>query len=84
MLNAENNILSFNNYQFQLKASFLIYAAFECFLPKIEGSYPDPKTSSSTATHNDVPSGFCYVVHVVSEVEIYCKIPVIYRENDVM
>ena len=57
----------FNNYQFQLKAPVIIYAYFECFLPKAEGCSPNPKTSSFTATHKHVPSGFCYVV--VSEVE---------------
>ena len=34
MPDAENDILSFNNYKFQLKTPFGIYANFECFLPK--------------------------------------------------
>ena len=65
-----------------LKAPFRIYADFECFLPKIEGCSPDPNTSSSTATHKHVPSGFCYLV--VSDVEKYCKPSVVYRGPDVM
>ena len=82
MPDAENDILSFKNYQFQLKAPFRIYADFKCFLPKIEGCSPDPNTSSSTATHKHVPSGFCHLV--VSDVEKYCKPPVVYRGPDVM
>ena len=82
MPDAENDILSFNNYQFQLKAPFRIYVDFECFLPKIEGCSPDPNTSSSTATHKHMPSGFCYLV--VSDVEKYCKPSIVYRGPDVM
>ena len=82
MPDATNNILSFKNYQFQLKVPFRIYADFECFLCKVQGCSPNPETQSSTILHKHVPSGFCYLV--VSDEEKYSKPPVVYRGPDVM
>ena len=61
MHNAQNDILSFKSYQFQLKAAFPVYADFECFVSKMKVCSPDPNMSSSTATHKHVPPGFCYI-----------------------
>jgi hypothetical protein len=51
---SNKQILQFTNYKYQLKAPFVIYADFECFI--------DPTTNEHT------PSGFAFVV--VSDCEI--------------
>ena len=68
MHNAQNDILSFKSYPFQLKAAFPIYADFECFLSKMKVCSPDPNMSSSTATHKHVPPRFLlYILKKTSD-----------------
>ena len=73
-----NKWLQFKNDHKGLPVPRVIYADFECYLPKVS-----IKAGSQTEKYQKhVPSGFCYTV--VSPVEKYCKEAVVYRSENVM
>ena len=51
-------ILEFNQYQKFDKASFIIYADFECLIGKIDGCKTKPENPFTTKVSEHIPSGF--------------------------
>ena len=72
--------LKFKNYEKQLSSPFVIYADFECLLPKVQSCNPNPEKSSTTPVEKHVPCGYCY--KIVSSNPLYSKPAVVYRGKD--
>ena len=72
--------LKFKNYEKQLSSPFVIYADFECLLPKVQSCNPNPEKSSTTPVEKHVPCGYCY--KIVSSNPMYSKPAVVYRGKD--
>ena len=72
--------LKFKNYEKQLSSPFVIYADFECVLPKVQSCNPNPEKSSTTPVEKHVPCGYCY--KIVSSNPLYSKPAVVYRGKD--
>ena len=60
IINSSKNtkILHFNQYQKSDKATFIIYADFECIIEKIDGCKNNPENSSTTKVREHIPSSF--------------------------
>ena len=58
MPSEDTKILEFNQYQKCDKASFIIYADFECLIEKISGCKNNPESSYTTKVSEHIPSGF--------------------------
>ena len=63
----------------QLRVPFVVYADFEAFTTRLD--HQDHAAGTSKYQHHE-PSGFSYMV--VSEVDQYCKSPVVYRGENVV
>ena len=53
------NTLFFENYENQMKKTWVIYADFESIVERIHGCFPDPGQSSTTETSVHKPCSFC-------------------------
>jgi hypothetical protein len=73
----DNASFYFKDYHKQLKVPFAICADFESITAKIDSD--SPKTSTKKYQHHH-PCGFSYVI--ISEVEQYSRLPVVYRGED--
>ena len=73
-------ILKFKNFAHQLKVPVVIYADFECLLPKTPSCQPNPLTSHTTTVEKHIPCGYCYRVVCINEK--YSKPAVLYRGAD--
>ena len=73
-------ILKFKNFAHQLKVPVVIYADFECLLPKTSSCQPNPLTSHTTTVEKHIPCGYCYRVVCINEK--YSKPAVLYRGAD--
>ena len=60
-------ILKFKNFAHQLKVPVVIYAEFECLLPKTPSCQPNPLTSHTTTVEKHIPCGYCYRVVCINE-----------------
>ena len=58
----DKNTLSYQNYQKQLPAPYIIYADFEALTTKIEGPALDPSKSNTSRTQEHEACSYCYVV----------------------
>ena len=72
--------LQFKDFHKKLKVPFVIYADFESLTTKIEHSPQDLSKSSTEKYQVHQACGFSYLV--VSQLEQYCKPPMIYRGPD--
>ena len=55
------NKMAFKNFYKQMKATYVVYADFECVLKKIATCEPDNKQSFTIKTEEHEPCGFSYV-----------------------
>ena len=62
MPKAGENKMAFKNFYKQMKASYAVYADFECILKKIATCVPNNKKSFTVKTEKHEPCGFSYVV----------------------
>ena len=76
----KDKFLRFTNVHKQLSSPFVIYADFECLLPKVQSCNPNPEKSSTTPVEKHVPCGYCY--KIVSSNPQYSKPAVLYRGKD--
>ena len=54
----DTKILEFNQNEKSDKASFIIYADFECLIEKIDGCKSNPENSFTTKVGEHIPSSF--------------------------
>ena len=78
--NDNDKWLTFKNYGKQLSSPFVIYADFECLLPKVQSCNPNPEKSSTIPVEKHVPCRYCY--KIVSCNPLYSKPAVVYRGKD--
>ena len=76
----KDKFLRFTNVHKQLSSPFVIYADFECLLPKVQSCNCNPEKSSTTPVQKHVPCGYCY--KIVSSNPKYSKPAVLYRGKD--
>ena len=63
----EDKWLYYKDVSKQLKSSYIIYADFECILPKVQGCDLNPERSSTVKKAHHLPSGFTYIVVGLNE-----------------
>ena len=76
----DEKYLKFTNIKHQLPCPFIVYADFECLLPKVASFAPNPDHSSTTLVEKHVPCGYCY--KVISTNPEYSKPAVVYRGEE--
>ncbi|XP_021342706.1 uncharacterized protein LOC110443060 [Mizuhopecten yessoensis] len=79
--NEDDTLLSFQDFQKQMKVPFIIFADSETFVEQMDSCEPNPDHSSTTKTTKFEPCGFGY--QVVCMEDRYTKPPVIFRGSDV-
>ncbi|KFM60901.1 hypothetical protein X975_19061, partial [Stegodyphus mimosarum] len=62
MPDVKNKWLTFDNFKFQLRIPYVIYADFECVLPKVSGCLNNPEASSTNIISKHVPCGYSYLI----------------------
>lgn len=74
------DVLSFKDYEKQIRVPFVVYADFEYYARKLENCEPDQNKPSTTHKTKFEACGYSYVV--VSSNDKYSKPPVVYRGPD--
>ena len=59
----DNNIIKYNQGEKSIKLSFVVYAALECLLEKMNTCQNNAKESSTTEINKHVPSGYSLFTH---------------------
>ncbi|KFM83282.1 hypothetical protein X975_08032, partial [Stegodyphus mimosarum] len=62
MPDVKNKWLTFDNFKFQLMIPYVIYADFECVLPKVSDGLNNPEASSTNIISKHVPCGYSYLI----------------------